>query len=176
MSGAVSPLASNTPWGYSLILTTGQGVAMSRIQCVAAASIVLAVIVAACSGGGSATQDPDGSKDPPTTVRITLRDTLQMEPNKVTVPAGQAITFVVTNDGALDHEFFVGDEAAQAEHAREMATMGGMTHDEAMGIGLKPGQTKELVVTFDAAGAMIAGCHVNSHYAGGMKATIEVQS
>ena len=26
------------------------------------------------------------------------------------------------------------------------------------------------------AGAMIAGCHVNSHYAGGMKATIEVKS
>ena len=150
---------------------------MNRIQFVAAASIVLAVVVAACSGGGSATRTPGASEDPPTTtVRIALRDTLQMEPSRVSVPAGQAITFVVTNEGVLDHEFYLGDATAQADHAREMATMGGMTHDEAMGIGLKPGETKELVVTFDTAGTMLAGCHVNGHYAGGMKATIEIQS
>lgn len=150
---------------------------MNRIHGVAAVSLVLATILAACTGGGSTTSAPGASDVPPaTTIRIALRDTLQMEPSRVSVPAGQAITFVVTNEGALDHEFFLGDAAAQADHAREMAAMGGMAHDEAMGIGLKPGETKELVVTFDTAGTMLAGCHVNGHYAGGMKATIEIQS
>lgn len=145
---------------------------MIRMQYAAATSLVLVFIAAACSGGGA----PDTSAgQPQTTVRIALRDTLQMEPNRVIVPVGRAITFVVTNEGALDHELFLGDETAQVAHAREMATMGGMTHDEAMGIGVKPGQTKELVVTFDAAGTLMAGCHVNSHDAGGMKATIDVQ-
>ena len=37
-----------------------------------------------------------------------------------------------------------------------------------------PGQTKELTVTFPAATSLLAGCHVAGHYAGGMKATVEV--
>jgi uncharacterized cupredoxin-like copper-binding protein len=91
------------------------------------------------------------------------------------VPAGEPVTFVVTNDGALDHEFYLGDEEAQAAHAAEMATMGGMTHDEPEGIGVKPGETKELTYTFPAAGETLAGCHVQGHYLAGMKATITVQ-
>ncbi|MES2210452.1 MAG: plastocyanin/azurin family copper-binding protein [Chloroflexota bacterium] len=149
---------------------------MRHVGPVAAISLALVVVVAACSGSGSASGTPGVSEDPPTTtIEVTLRDTLQMEPNQMVVPAGEAITFVVTNDGVLDHEFFVGDESAQAGHAAEMATMGGMAHDESMGIGLRPGETKELIVTFATAGQVIAGCHVNGHYAGGMKAAIQVK-
>ncbi len=147
---------------------------MRQIRLVAAMSLVFAVIAAACSGAGPASGAPEASEDPSTTIEVTLHDTLQMEPNQLSVQAGQAITFVVTNDGVLDHEFFVGDESAQAGHALEMATMGGMAHDETMGIGLKHGQTKELIVTFATAGTMLVGCHLNGHYAGGMKAVIEV--
>ena len=58
--------------------------------------------------------------------------------------------------------------------AYTQAAMGVMAHDEAMGIGLKPGQTKELTITFTGDGAMFAGCHVPGHYPAGMKATIGV--
>jgi uncharacterized cupredoxin-like copper-binding protein len=51
---------------------------------------------------------------------------------------------------------------------------GGMAHDEPEGIGVDPGQTRELVYTFAEAGESIAGCHVVGHYAAGMKATIAV--
>ncbi len=93
----------------------------------------------------------------------------------MSVPAGSPVTFVVTNTGASDHEFYLGDEAAQAEHAEEMADMGGMTHDEPEGIGVKPGETKELTYTFAEAGMTLAGCHVAGHYGAGMKAEITVE-
>ena len=106
-------------------------------------------------------------------IEVKLTDALKMEPAQLTVKAGQPVTFVVTNTGATDHEFYLGDETAQNEHGTEMKSMGGMmAHDEENGIGLKPGETKELTFTFPNAGAFLAGCHVSSHYAAGMKASI----
>jgi uncharacterized cupredoxin-like copper-binding protein len=92
-----------------------------------------------------------------------------------TVPAGVPVTFVVTNSGATDHEFYLGDEAAQAEHEKEMVEMGGMAHDEPEGIAVKPGEIKELTYTFAEAGKTLAGCQVAGHYGGGMKAEITVE-
>jgi uncharacterized cupredoxin-like copper-binding protein len=93
----------------------------------------------------------------------------------MTVPAGIPVTFVVTNAGAIDHEFYLGDEQMQAEHAAEMADMGGMMgHDEPNGIAVAPGETKELTFTFETAGEWIAGCHVSGHYEAGMRATINI--
>lgn len=111
-----------------------------------------------------------------TRFEVTLTDDFKMAPASLRVPAGKPLTFVVTNDGLLDHEFFIGDETAQASHEAEMKAMGGMQHDEAMGIAVKAGETKELSVTLEAGGEMIAGCHVTGHYAAGMKAMIEVAS
>jgi uncharacterized cupredoxin-like copper-binding protein len=105
---------------------------------------------------------------------VTLTDALRIEPSTMTVSAGVPVTFVVTNSGAIEHEFYLGDEAEQAEHEKEMAAMGGMSHDEPQGIGVKPGETKELTYTFAQAGETLAGCHVVGHYGGGMKAAIMV--
>jgi uncharacterized cupredoxin-like copper-binding protein len=105
---------------------------------------------------------------------VTLTDALKIEPSSMTVPAGVPVTFVVTNRGAIEHEFYLGDEAAQTEHEKEMAVMGGMAHDEPEGIAVKPGETKELTYTFAQAGETLAGCHVVGHYAGGMKAAVIV--
>jgi uncharacterized cupredoxin-like copper-binding protein len=109
-----------------------------------------------------------------TRIAVKLTDTMKIEPAAMTVPVGVAVTFVVTNTGAADHEFYLGDEAAQAAHEKEMAEMGGMTHDEPEGIAVKAGETKELTYTFAAAGKTLAGCHVVGHYAAGMKAEITV--
>jgi uncharacterized cupredoxin-like copper-binding protein len=86
------------------------------------------------------------------------------------------VTFVVTNAGALEHEFYVGDEAAQAAHEKEMSSMGGMgmSEDGPNGVGVKAGETKELTMTFTTPGSTITGCHVTGHYASGMKATITI--
>lgn len=134
-----------------------------------------ALFIAACSSGGGSTTASTSPSAASSTTRIVVKltDTLKMEPASMSVPAGVPVTFVVTNTGAIDHEFYLGDEAAQAEHDEEM-TMGGMTHDEPEGIGLKPGETKELTYTFAEAGTTLAGCHVPGHYGAGMKAQITV--
>jgi uncharacterized cupredoxin-like copper-binding protein len=138
------------------------------------------LLLAACSGGGSGATPSTGpsaavaaSGSPTTRIEVTLTDALRMEPAAMTVPAGAPVTFVVTNSGATDHEFYLGDAAAQDEHEREMQA-GGMMHDDPDGISLKAGETKELTHTFEQAGEALAGCHVVGHYAGGMKATITV--
>lgn len=141
----------------------------------------VAVVAAACSAGSGAsgpasTGSPSAPAAPPaaaTRIEVRLTDALRIEPATMTVPSGVEVTFVVTNAGLLDHEFYLGDEEAQAAHETEMAT-GGMTHDEPEGIGLDPGETKELTFTFSEAGETLAGCHVVGHYAAGMRAAITV--
>lgn len=146
-----------------------------------------AALIAACSSGTGSTATPSSAAPASpssvasasaeaTRIEVQLTDALKIEPATMTVPAGVPVTFVVTNTGATDHEFFLGDEEAQAEHEQEMQEMGGMSHDEEMGIGVKPGATKELTVTFPEAGSILVGCHVAGHYAGGMKATVQVGS
>lgn len=108
-----------------------------------------------------------------TRIEVTLTDALRIEPATMTVPAGVPVTFVVTNAGVLEHEFYLGDEEAQAEHDREMAGSG-MIHDEPEGIGVDPGETKELTYTFSEPGETLGGCHVVGHYAAGMRAVITV--
>ena len=136
------------------------------------------LLVAACSTGGATTSPSAPASSIPsaaaTRIDVNLTDALKIEPAAMTVPVGVPVTFVVTNSGAADHEFYLGDEAAQAEHEKEMAEMGGMAHDEPEGIAVKPGETKELTYTFAEAGETLAGCHVVGHYGGGMKATITV--
>jgi uncharacterized cupredoxin-like copper-binding protein len=132
------------------------------------ALLPLLALVVGCSAG-SAAPSVSGTR-----IDVTLTDALRIEPANITVPAGMPVTFVVTNTGASDHEFYLGDEAAQAEHEREMQSMGGMMHDEPNGIAIEPGQTEELTFTFADPGATLAGCHVAGHYAGGMWAAITV--
>jgi uncharacterized cupredoxin-like copper-binding protein len=146
----------------------------------------VALLIAACgSGTGSTTTPSSAASASPTSasasaeatrIEVQLTDALRIEPASMSVPAGVPVTFVVTNTGATEHEFFLGDEAAQAAHEQEMQEMGGMAHDEEMGIGVEPGATKEMTVTFPDAGSILAGCHVAGHYAAGMKATVEIGS
>ena len=144
---------------------------LSRLALIPAA----ALLVTACSSGGGATAAPSVSAAAPATrIEVKLTDALKMEPAAMTVPAGVPVTFVVTNRGATDHEFYLGDEGAQAEHEKEMGAMGGMSRDDPAGIGLKPGETKELTYTFTAAGKVLAGCHEVGHYGAGMKAEVTV--
>ena len=153
---------------------------LSRIALIPAA----ALLIAACTSGSGSSQGPAASPSaaapaspsdgaPATRIEVTLTDALKMEPASLSVPAGVPVTFVVTNAGAIDHEFYLGDDDAQADHEMEM-TSGGMAHDQPDGIGLKPGETKELTYTFAEPGMTLAGCHVPGHYGAGMKAQITV--
>lgn len=160
---------------------------MTLSRLVLVPSVILTL--AACASGGRSTPTPTvGPTSPPAqatsspgaptagaqSIEVALIDGMRIEPATMSATAGEPVTFVVTNTGAIEHEFFLGDEAEQAAHEVEMAEMGGMAHDEPNGIAVEPGETKELAFTFASAGEWIAGCHVPGHYPAGMKATITV--
>jgi uncharacterized cupredoxin-like copper-binding protein len=135
----------------------------------------LGIVLGACAAPAApeATISPTGPAAQETRIEVSLTDEMRIEPAEMTVPVGQPVTFVVTNVGAIDHEFFVGDEEAQQEHEEEMAAEG-MRHDEEMGVTVAPGATNELTLTFAEVGTTLAGCHEPGHYPAGMKATIGV--
>lgn len=99
----------------------------------------------------------------------------------LTFKAGETVKFVVTNKGKLKHELTIGDAAEQAAHAREMAQMSDMKHDEdthAMpenSIHVAPGETRELVYTFDKAGKLLFACNYPGHSDLGMEGRIVVE-
>ncbi len=102
-----------------------------------------------------------------------MTDAMRFEPGSITARAGEDVTFVVTNAGVLPHEFFVGDEDAQAHHAAEMAAAGpGHAHDDAL--RLEAGETGRITMRFDAAGELLVGCHEPGHYQAGMVGSVEV--
>lgn len=134
-------------------------------------AISVLALVAACSSGSGTLKAP---ATPTSRVEVSLTDALKMAPEAVAVQAGVPVTFVVTNRGAVEHEFFVGDEATQTDHERLMNSMPGMMHDGPEGMALQPGQTKQLLYTFKKAGLVLAACHEAGHYGAGMKLAITV--
>lgn len=124
--------------------------------------------------GASEPAVPSGSASAPVRVAVTLTDAFRIVPASMTVPVGVPVTFVVANSGVLAHEFVVGDEAFQDAHETTMRGTGTMSHDEPGAIGVAPGETRELTMTFTDPGVTLAGCHIPGHYPAGMRATITV--
>ena len=141
-----------------------------------------AVIFTACGSDGGDTAGVPG--DQPRTIEVAMTD-MAFSPNEIDVAAGETVTFVFRNDGAVRHEAVFGDLAEQEAHHVEMAEMGG-SHD-AMDMGstpheqmtelhsviVEPGESIEMTHTFDAASTMI-GCHEPGHWEAGMKLDIDV--
>jgi uncharacterized cupredoxin-like copper-binding protein len=130
----------------------------------ALSAVALAGLVAACGGGRP--------------IEIEALDELAWDPASVTVQAGESVTFTVTNDGEMQHEFVLGPEHVQEAH--EMAATEGMEHGgagaEALAVlELAPGETKEVTVTFEEPGEVLYACHEPGHYDGGMVGTVTVE-
>jgi uncharacterized cupredoxin-like copper-binding protein len=140
------------------------------------ALIVATALTAAACGSGEDANSATESKS----IEVTMTDN-EFTPSSFEVEAGQEVTFRFTNDGSVDHEAIVGNEAEQAAHEADMSGddgggMDGMDHggSDSDAITVGPGDTGELTKTFDEAGTVILGCHVPGHYDSGMKATITV--
>src|SRR5882724_8275390 len=138
------------------------------------------LVVGACGGGSDhssmrSSQTTSGAAG--RTVDIEMRDVAYSLPS-VTVQAGETVKFVFHNAAQAVHVAFLGDEAAQAEHEKEMRSdgsgsggMGGMGGD---GIKVEPGKTGELTHTFQKGDSVVIGCHEPGHYAAGMKLPVTV--
>ena len=99
------------------------------------------------------------------------------------VRRGDNVRFEFRNAGAVVHEAFIGDQAAQDSNAMEMSgsgavstdDMGGMAHGgDSEVLSVDPGKTGTLSYTFADSGTFIIGCHQPGHYEAGMTVTVTV--
>lgn len=145
----------------------------------------LALAGVGCGGDGGGTPQGDGAtpgagepadaSEADRTIQVLARDDLSFQPRSLEVSVGEVVTFEVTNRGALDHDFVIGDQHAQQEHAAEMeAASGHGARDAPNAIVIPPGETREITWAFTRAGVLLAGCHEPGHYSGGMVAAITV--
>lgn len=140
-----------------------------------------ALVLAACGDDDGAAV---GTEDDPRTIEVDMED-IKYSPDQVEVQDGETVTFVFHNVGAVPHDAFIGDEAAQDEHEMEMREMddtgddmgddmGGHDEGEEGGITVMPGETGEITHTFHAGDDVMIGCHEPGHYDAGMIMTIDV--
>jgi uncharacterized cupredoxin-like copper-binding protein len=144
---------------------------MKRKALVIGATIAIGALVGACGGGDTTHTAGTGGR----TIDIDMRDN-DFSAASINVKAGEQIQFVFHNKGAVTHDAFIGDEAAQAAHEQEMKTSSDMGHGghDADAVTVEPGQTGTLSHTFDNTGQTIIGCHQLNHYAVGMRIRVNV--
>lgn len=142
--------------------------------------------------------EPGVAEDVSRTLTMTMYDNY-FEPEELVIAAGETIRFVVINEGQLVHEFNLASAEMHARHQEEMMmmvdhgvlgadhinedmmsmTMGDgqdMHHDHANSVLLEPGDTAEVIWTFNGDARLEFACNVPGHYDAGMVGDIEVGS
>ena len=139
-------------------------------------AVVVVMLAGGCGGGSHDSESHGRAAESTRTIEVTMKD-IAFDPAAVTVKAGETVKFVFRNEGKIRHDAFIGDEAAQAEHEKEMREQGSDAMDGHHGddaITVDPGKTGSLTHTFKAGDALVIGCHEVGHYAAGMKLTVTV--
>jgi uncharacterized cupredoxin-like copper-binding protein len=124
--------------------------------------VLAALALASCNPSG---QDP-GEQE----VHVTIENS-RFIPDHFEFAAGTTVTFVVENTDPIDHEFLIGDEAAQQAHEDGTEPHHGAKPGE---LSLGIGETLETTYTFNEPGELLIGCHLPTHYDFGMRGTITV--
>lgn len=135
------------------------------------------------NGEGSAVGKPGIEADATKTIQVVTKDSMRYafspEPD---IKQGDIVTFIVTNEGQIPHEFAIGDKREQEAHRKMMQKMPDMKHEDGNTITVKPGETKNLTWNFGGDGKgvsdVVFACNVPGHFEAGMfhKMTIRQQS
>jgi uncharacterized cupredoxin-like copper-binding protein len=115
------------------------------------------------------------AKNATRTLEVVMTDDMRFTPGKVSVKQGETVRIVVRNAGKMMHELVIGDRESLAEHAEMMLKFPNMEHDEPYMAHVPPGETAEIVWTFNRAGDFEFACLLPGHYQAGMLAAVEVQ-
>lgn len=110
------------------------------------------------------------------TVEIRMRDDMRFTPSRIDVRQGETVRLVLRNTGAVLHELVIGTPQELEAHAALMLKFPGMEHDEPYMAHVKPGQTGEIVWTFNRAGEFDFACLIAGHFQAGMRGKIIVRA
>lgn len=127
-------------------------------------------------GGAAAVGAPAPEDEATRVIQVTVGDELAFRPSTFEVSAGEVVTFEVTNEGSIEHEFVLGDEQMQQAMAEEMAEGDDHAHGGGMSnaVTVHGGETGLLTWRFGEPGTVLVGCHVPGHYDAGMRGTVTV--
>jgi manganese oxidase len=125
---------------------------------IAAAVAVLTLVAAACSGDGGQTSEGGGTQAAPAAFDVSLTE-FAITPAQIDAPAGQTLSFNVTNDGTAAHTFAV-DTGNGVEQTRE----------------LQPCEAQTLQVAGLEAGDYRYSCTIAGHADLGMVGSLTVSS
>ena len=136
--------------------------------------------------------DSDASEEEPTedldldpdlrAIEVVMTE-MAFEPTSYAVSAGEAVQFVLRNEGAIEHEFRLTTHHAAEEHIAsghedhgDEDDSTGHSHDE-MSVIVQPGEVDVFTVTFEEAGVFDAiACLLPGHYEAGMHASLTYDS
>ncbi len=108
------------------------------------------------------------------TITLSMSDAMRFTPAHFEVRQGQTVRLRLRNDGRLLHELVLGTREELAAHAEQMRRHPGMEHAEPWMAHVAPGQTGEIVWTFNRAGDFEFACLIAGHFDAGMKGRITV--
>ena len=125
--------------------------------------LAIAVLTAVAASAVARSNDP---LEIPITIHYS-----HFSPALVSVPAGRAVTFVITNSDPIDHEWIVGDAPVHERHRTGTEPVHGSRPTE---VTIRAGATATTTVTFDRPGTYLYVCHLPGHEAYGMVGTLLV--
>jgi uncharacterized cupredoxin-like copper-binding protein len=108
------------------------------------------------------------------TIEVSMGDDMRFSPDRIALRQGDTVRFKLRNRGQLLHEFVIGTQPALDAHAALMQKFPTMAHDEPYMAHVAPGQTGEIVWTFNRAGDFGFACLIAGHYQAGMVGRLSV--
>ncbi len=125
--------------------------------------LVAAAALALCASGCAA---PVDAKE---TINIRFS---RFEPETITVPAGEPVTFTLVNDDPIEHEWIVGTAETHERHRTGTEPFHAEIPTE---VTIPALTTRTTFVMFNTAGEYEFICHLPGHEAYGMKGTVVVE-
>jgi len=122
--------------------------------------------------------EPGDPKKPARAVQITMQEgtgKMMFMPDRLEIRKGEQVRFLLTNNGALEHEFVLATTEENLAHAEEMKKNPEMEHDDPNAKRVAPKKRSEIVWRFTKAGQFEYGCLIPGHREAGMTGIIIVK-
>lgn len=131
------------------------------------AAVAATGVLAGCGAEATAGEGGDAGTR---TVEVGVRYS-RFAPDRLTVPAGTTVRFVVRNDDPIDHELIVGDDAVHDRHEDGTEAEHGAVPGE---VSVPAGEIRTTEYRFDEPGTVVFACHLPGHLAYGMRGVVTV--
>ncbi|MDH3389244.1 MAG: cupredoxin family protein [Gammaproteobacteria bacterium] len=108
---------------------------------------------------------------PDRSISVSMQDTMRFvfNPELDKLKNGETIEFRVKNDGAIQHEFSIGNAEDQVKHAQMMRQMPDMKHNDPNTVSLAPGKSASISWKFMGKDTVVFACNIPGHFEAGMK-------